>query len=207
MKITYQGGKMEKALITLLVLGLAWGCSGEKPKAEPKSEAPQTEQPKPTKLELAQSVKDKPITLTGKESARIETNKGTFEIEFYPNDAPASVKNFIRLAEVGFYDGLTFHRYVPDFVIQGGDPAGNGSGDCGWTIPLEVGKPKHTTGALGMARSSDPNSGSCQFYVVLKTAPHLDGQYTVFGNVRKGMDVVNQLRQGDTMTKVTIIRD
>jgi cyclophilin family peptidyl-prolyl cis-trans isomerase len=199
---------MDKLIIAGLLMGMVLGCGSEKPKETPKTEAAKTEEgTKPNKMELAASVKNKVITLTGKEWARIETNKGAFEATFYPNDAPQSVKNFIRLAEVGFYDGLTFHRYAPDFVIQGGDPLGTGMGNCGWNIPLEVGKPKHITGALGMARSTDPNSNSCQFYVVLNTAPHLDGQYTVFGQVRKGMDVVQQLRMGDVMTKVTIFKE
>lgn len=156
------------------------------------------------RVKLALSVKDKEISLTGKERAKVETSKGTFFIEFYPDDAPNTVKNFIKLARVGFYDGLTFHRYVPDFVIQGGDPQGNGTGDAGYTIDAEFNKRRHETGAVGMARGTDPNSASCQFYITLSPRPHLDGNYTVFGRVVEGMDVVKLLRAGDTIKKITI---
>ena len=156
------------------------------------------------RVELALSVRQKEVPLTGKEKARVETNKGTFVIEFYPEDAPNTVKNFIRLAESGFYDGLTFHRYVPDFVIQGGDPRGDGTGDAGYNIDAEFNQRKHVTGTVAMARSRDPNSASCQFYVTLSPKPHLDGSYTVFGQVIEGMETVNELRAGDVMEKVTV---
>ena len=156
------------------------------------------------RVNLALSVRDEEVTLTGRERAKIVTNKGTFEIEFYPEDAPNTVKNFVRLARTGFYDGLTFHRYEPGFVIQGGDPLGNGTGDAGYDIDAEFNKQKHGTGAVGMARGPDPNSASCQFYVTLDAQPHLDGKYTVFGRVVEGMDVVMQLRAKDVMEKAII---
>ncbi len=156
------------------------------------------------RVEMALSVKDKEISLTGKEKATIETNKGTIVIKFYSEDAPNTVKNFIRLATVGFYDGLTFHRYVPDFVIQGGDPRGDGAGNAGYNIDAEFNQMKHVAGTVAMARSNDPNSASCQFYITLSTKSHLDGKYTVFGHVVEGMPVANQLRAGDTMDKITI---
>lgn len=137
----------------------------------------------------------------------VETNKGTFKAELFEDKAPITVKNFIKLAEEGFYDGLTWHRYEPGFVIQGGDPRGDGTGGSKEKIRLETNPTlKHKKGALGMARSMDPNSASSQFYVTLAPAPHLDGGYAVFGNVTEGMDVVLQLRRGDTMDKVTIER-
>jgi cyclophilin family peptidyl-prolyl cis-trans isomerase len=156
------------------------------------------------RVELALSLKEKEVSLTGTEKARIETNKGTFVIEFYPEDAPNTVKNFIKLAKSGFYDGLTFHRYVADFVIQGGDPRGDGTGDAGYNIDAEFNKRKHVTGTVAMARSRDPNSASCQWYVTLSPKPHLDGSYTVFGQVIEGMEAVNLLRAGDVMEKITI---
>jgi len=158
------------------------------------------------RVDLARSVKDTEVTLSDTTQAIVKTNRGSFRLFLYGNDAPISVKNFVRLAEAGFYDGLTFHRYEPDFVIQGGDPLGNGMGDAGYTIPLEISDRKHIKGALGMARAQDPNSGSCQFYICLEAQPGLDGGYTVFGEVIKGMSVVDQLRQGDKIIKIKIIR-
>lgn len=192
-----------------------YGCT----KQSEKTEIPQTKEEKvmtqesettetsltpQQRVETALSVRDKEISLTGKERATIETNKGTIVIEFYSEDAPNTVKNFIRLATVGFYDGLTFHRYVPDFVIQGGDPRGDGAGNAGYNIDAEFNQRKHVAGTVAMARSNDPNSASCQFYITLSAKPHLDGNYTVFGHVVEGMPVANELRGGDTMDKITI---
>jgi peptidyl-prolyl cis-trans isomerase B (cyclophilin B) len=134
----------------------------------------------------------------------METTQGVIKIELF-KDVPITTKNFVDLASSGFYDGLTFHRYVPGFVIQGGDPTGTGTGGSKKTIPLEITKHKHVTGALGMARSADPNSASSQFYICLADATNLDGGYTVFGRVIEGMDNVLKLRQGDKMTKVALV--
>jgi peptidyl-prolyl cis-trans isomerase B (cyclophilin B) len=137
----------------------------------------------------------------------IMTNKGEFRFELYEKRAPTTAANFIELAESGFYDGLTFHRYEPGFVIQGGDPLGTGMGGSDKTIPLEVHPElKHIEGAVAMARSQDPNSASSQFYVTLAPSHFLDGSYAVFGQVTEGMDVVKSLRAGDKMEKVTIER-
>ena len=140
-------------------------------------------------------------------TAVILTNKGEFKFELYEERAPTTVANFIELAESGFYDGLTFHRHEPGFVIQGGDPLGTGMGGSDKKIPLEIHPElKHIEGAVAMARSADPNSASSQFYVTLAPAHPLDGSYAVFGNVTEGMDVVKSLRVGDRMEKVTIER-
>ena len=128
----------------------------------------------------------------------ITTNFGDIRVEFYPEDAPKTVENFRRLAETGFYDGLIFHRIVPGFVIQGGDPntrgganrTGWGTGGPGWNIEAEFNKKKHSRGALSMARSQNPDSAGSQFFIVLKDSNFLDGQYTVFGKVISGMDDV-----------------
>jgi cyclophilin family peptidyl-prolyl cis-trans isomerase len=145
--------------------------------------------------------------------AIIETNKGQITIELFEDKAPITAGNFIDLVGRGFYDGLTFHRYVPGFVIQGGDPNGTGSG--GFVDPqtgrerrikLEV-SPDLThgnEGGVAMARTQDPNSASSQFYITLGPTPHLDQNYAVFGRVIEGMDVVKQLREGDRMTRVTL---
>ncbi|MDK2821143.1 MAG: peptidyl-prolyl cis-trans isomerase [Clostridia bacterium] len=132
----------------------------------------------------------------------IDTNKGTFEIELYPKLMPKTVANFEKLVDSGFYNNLTFHR-VEDWVVQGGDPLGNGTGGPGWTIELEVNpKLKNVRGAVGMARSLDPNSAGSQFYILKKDAPGLDGQYAVFGKVVKGMEIVDRIQPGDKMNLV-----
>jgi len=136
--------------------------------------------------------------------AVIQTEKGEIVFKFYPEDAPNTVANFIKLARQGFYDGLTFHRVVPGFVVQGGDPKGDGTGGPGYTIKAEFNTRSHITGTVAMARGKDPDSAGSQFYICLARAPHLDGHYTVFGQVTKGMDVVQALKVGDIMTKVTV---
>jgi|GEM_PF-2338466 TonB family C-terminal domain len=135
----------------------------------------------------------------------IETPKGTIKMELYPEEAPVTVKNFLDLIGKGFYDGLKFHRVEPGFVIQGGDPNGDGSGGPGYTIPDERNKKlKHGRGAVAMAKTPQPNSAGSQFYVVIeKPASFLDGKYTVFGQVTEGQDVAEKIQVGDQMLKVT----
>jgi len=134
----------------------------------------------------------------------IETKYGNVEIELYGNDAPKTVARIKELVQKGFYDGLTFHRVVPGFVVQGGDPQGNGTGGSGQNLPAEFNARQHVEGTVAMARAQDPNSADSQFYISLGRHPHLDGQYTVFGQVKTGMDAVKQIRQGDKMTKVSL---
>jgi peptidyl-prolyl cis-trans isomerase B (cyclophilin B) len=135
----------------------------------------------------------------------METQKGTMKIELYPNEAPGTVKNFIGLVEKGYYDGLTFHRVIPDFVIQGGCPKGDGTGGPGYHIKCETkGNPhKHQRGSLSMAHAGKDTGGS-QFFVCHSPQSHLDGVHTVFGRVVEGVDVVDKIRKGDKMTKVTV---
>lgn len=137
--------------------------------------------------------------------AVIETEQGTMVVDLYPNEAPGTVANFAKLAKSGFYDGLTFHRVIPNFVIQGGDPKGNGTGGPGYTIKCETeGNPhKHLRGSLSMAHAGKDTGGS-QFFVCHSPQPHLDGVHTVFGRVVEGLDVVDAIKQGNRMTKVTI---
>lgn len=125
---------------------------------------------------------------------------GEVIIELYPNIAPNTVNNFIQLVEDGFYDGLIFHRVIPDFMIQGGDPEGTGMGDPGYSIPgefanngFEENNLKHTRGVLSMARSQNPNSAGSQFFIMVKDSPHLNGDYAAFGEVKEGMDVVDEI--------------
>lgn len=134
----------------------------------------------------------------------IETEKGTIQLELYPGKAPKTVTHLKELAGKGFYNGLTFHRVVPDFVIQGGDPKGDGTGGSGQTIPFEQNDLKHDKGVIAMARSQSKDSADSQFYITLAAQPSLDGQYVVFGKVTSGMDVVEKIQVGDKMTKVTI---
>ena len=136
----------------------------------------------------------------------IETNKGTIKFALYELDAPVTSANFIKLAQDGFYDGLTFHRIVPGFVVQGGCPLGTGTGSSDEKIPLEVSPDlaHDDAGVVAMARSQDPNSASCQFYITLGAHPHLDGSYAVFGRVTEGMDVVNKIEKDDVMSRVTV---
>ena len=136
----------------------------------------------------------------------LDTNKGLVVIELHDDDAPNTVKNFIKLVNKHFYDGLKFHRYVENFVIQGGDPQGTGEGGPGYSIKLEIGKLKHLKGTLGMARTNDPDTAGSQFYICLEPLPQLDGKYATFGHVVKGMDVVLKLRQGDFMKKVWVAK-
>ncbi len=145
----------------------------------------------------------------------IETEKGNIIIELYPAAAPATVANFAQLIESGFYNGLTFHRFVQGFVIQGGDPKGTGRGGPGWTIPgefqdpnLREKMPPHEKGVVAMARTQDPDSAGSQFYICLSSDAtryaHLNGNYTTFGKVIDGIEVTDLLREGDIMNKVTI---
>ena len=134
-------------------------------------------------------------------------NGNEIRMEFYPADAPKTVENFVTLAKKGFYNNLTFHRVVPNFVVQGGCPKGNGTGGPGYTVPAEFNKQKHVRGTVAMARSQDPNSAGSQFYICYGPTPHLDGNYTVFGKVTSGMEHVDRIKQGDRMKSVAIVEE
>jgi peptidyl-prolyl cis-trans isomerase B (cyclophilin B) len=140
----------------------------------------------------------------GTQQVTIETSKGQVIIEVYPELLPVTVENFVNLVQQGFYDGLVFHR-VEDWVVQTGDPTGTGMGGSEQTIPLET-HPElnNVRGAVGMARSADPNSASSQFYILTQDAPSLDGDYAIFGKVVQGMEIVDQIQQGDAMTKMYV---
>jgi len=143
-----------------------------------------------------------------KQTGVITLEKGSeIRLEFYPEDAPKTVENFVALAKKGFYNGLNFHRVVPDFVVQGGCPKGNGTGGPGYMVKAEFNKQKHVRGTLAMARSQSPDSAGSQFYICYGATPHLDGQYTVFGHVVSGMEHVDRIKQGDKMTSVTITEE
>ena len=137
----------------------------------------------------------------------IKTNKGDIEIEFFAKDAPLTVNNFVFLARDGFYDGVVFHRVIPGFVAQGGDPTGTGRGGPGYRFDDEVSRwkvpHKHEPGVLSMANAGPGTNGS-QFFITYAAFPHLDGKHTVFGRVSSGMDVALSLENGDEMTMVEI---
>src|SRR6476619_5772234 len=140
-------------------------------------------------------------------NATLHTNAGPIAVELFDEDAPKTVENFRKLAGDGFYDGLKFHRVIPDFMIQGGDPQGTGSGGPGYKFGDEVGpgKPRHKVGSLSMANAGPHTNGS-QFFITHIATDWLDGKHTVFGQVRDkaSQDVVNSIKQGDVMKTVTV---
>ena len=141
---------------------------------------------------------------TARAVAHVRTSRGAFAIDLHAADAPLTVYNFVKLARAGFYDGLPIHRVVPSFVVQGGDPRGDGTGGSGKKLPAEFNSKQHVEGTVAMARSSDPNSADSQFYISLGRHAHLDNNYTVFGQVTKGMEFVKQIKVGDVMSKVSL---
>jgi peptidyl-prolyl cis-trans isomerase B (cyclophilin B) len=137
--------------------------------------------------------------------AIIKTNKGDINIDFFDNDAPGTVANFVKLAESGFYNGLSFHRVISNFMIQGGCPRGDGTGGPGYSIKCEINSNKHLAGSLSMAHRGK-NTGGSQFFICHSSQPHLDGVHTVFGRTQD-MPVVNAIRTGDKMNEVVIVKD
>lgn len=137
--------------------------------------------------------------------ARLETARGTIRVRLFTDDAPVTTRNFAALARRGFYDGLTFHRVVPDFVSQGGDPRGDGSGGPGWNIPCEINPHRYDEGVMGMALAGQDTGGS-QFFFTHAPQPHLDGRYTAFGQILEGLDVAYRLQPGDKIVRVYIER-
>ncbi|MBS2097967.1 peptidylprolyl isomerase [Carboxylicivirga linearis] len=140
-------------------------------------------------------------------TAEIHTEKGIMKVEFYENDAPNTVDNFVKLAQSGYYDGLNFHRVIPDFVIQGGCPDGTGAGGPGYTIDCELDGDNqyHDKGVLSMAHAGR-NTGGSQFFIChnRENTQHLDRQHTCFGKVVEGLDVIDDIRQGDKILKVVV---
>ncbi|HEO66318.1 MAG TPA: peptidylprolyl isomerase [Spirochaetes bacterium] len=201
---------IKTSLLVLVTLVFISQCQSDK----------KSNSPKDSTNRILQKVSKESSGMT----AIIKTNKGTIKVELATKEAPKTSANFISLAKRGFYDGLTFHRVVANFVIQGGDPKGDGTGGAKKEIPLEIlcddgrmilGKtaPKdckpvlqHLKGAIAMARSQDPNSASSQFYITLKDVNFLDRNYAVFGYVAEGQNVVDKIRVGDTMKSITLTK-
>ena len=167
------------------------------PSSNPSSEAP-------TMTNTAAPDLDTDASGLSKATVTMTTTKGVIKYKFYSKDAPNTVKRMVELIGKGFYNGLTFHRVVPGFVIQGGDPVGNGTGGSGQRLKAEFNDRKHVEGAVAMARANDPDSADSQFYISLGTHPHLDHSYTVFGQVIEGMDVAKKITVGDKMTTVSV---
>jgi peptidyl-prolyl cis-trans isomerase B (cyclophilin B) len=128
-----------------------------------------------------------------KYSVTIETTEGTINADLFPKDAPHHVNSFIFLAKEGFYDGVIFHRVIPGFMIQGGDPTGTGTGGPGYQLKAEFNKRKHVRGVLSAARSQHPDSAGSQFFLMHEEAPHLDSQYTAYGQVTSGLEVIDKI--------------
>ena len=193
------GAKFGKVLvIAALAAWLVLGLIGCQQSAQVPDQLPP---PAPTQP-AAKPVEGDMTTLT------LVTEKGDIKIQLFDEETPITAGSFLMLAEEGFYDGLKFHRVEPGFVIQGGDPKGNGSGGPGFTIPDEV-RPnlKHDRGMLSMAKTAKPNSGGSQFFICLggpRAVGHLDMIHTVFGKVLEGMDVVDSIRKGDKILQVRV---
>ncbi|MFA5032151.1 MAG: TonB family protein [bacterium] len=170
-----------------------------------------TEEAPAKRVQITQKLKKSildTLKVDGSEIATITMGNGDkIYMKFFPEDAPNTVKNFIMLANLNFYDGLTFHRVEPGFLVQGGDPAGNGTGGAGYNIKAEFNSRRHILGTVAMARAEDPNSASSQFYVCLQAIPSLDAtgnRYTVFGQIIRGMDEVKGIRVGDKIRSIRI---
>jgi peptidyl-prolyl cis-trans isomerase B (cyclophilin B) len=191
---------MRKVLVfSILLVFFAFGC-GKKEEAQteqtPKGESEEMTQTEPE--QVTKPIMQEPIERSKNPHVIIETDYGNIEVELFWDKTPKTAENFLRLTLSGFYDSLTFHRIIPGFVVQGGDPLGTGMGGPGYYIDFENADTKHLRGSLGMARSQDPNSAGSQFYVCLKDLPQLDGKYVIFGKVVKGMDVVDKIAQVET---------
>ena len=173
----------------MICVGAGWACG-------------QTTQPTRKEYTAPPAMK---IDTAKKYTATFQTSKGKIVVDLFAKDAPVTVNNFVFLADEGFYNGTIFHRVIPDFMIQGGDPQGTGRGGPGYKFEDELGgdKPRHQMGTLSMANAG-PNTNGSQFFITHKATPWLDGKHTVFGQVREGQDVVNAIRKDDVLEKVTI---
>ncbi len=136
-------------------------------------------------------------------TATIKTEKGNLVLELFASDVPVTVNNFVFLAREGFYDGTTFHRVIPDFMAQGGDPTGTGSGTPGYSFADEFTEHTHVAGALSMANSG-PNTNGCQFFITYSPQHHLDGKHSVFGQLVEGMNVLEKVKPGDKIIRISI---
>lgn len=185
-------------ILAFLIFGLLMGCQSQADTPTKKDDGKEEVKGKTTEEKGGKQQ-------VGKLFAIIKTDKGNMKAELYPDVAPNTVLSFVTLAKDGFYDGLTFHRVVPNFVIQGGCPQGTGTGGPGYMIPAEFNKRKHLLGTLAMARSSAPDSAGSQFYVCLAPQPSLDNSYTVFGQVIEGVSTAQNILKGDKIKTIEIV--
>jgi cyclophilin family peptidyl-prolyl cis-trans isomerase len=200
------------AAATLIALAATLSGCGSQPGA-PKQDAapPVAAAAAAPSTRAAGSLHTSKTTVVGNERAILTTSRGVIEIEFYPGKAPNTVASFLELAGAGFFDGTKFHRVEPGILIQGGDPLSKtddpavGTGGPGWSLKAEFNDEKHVEGTVAMARTADPDTAGSQFYIGIAPLPDLDGKYTVFGHVVKGMDVVRSIQVGDVITSVKIV--
>ena len=173
-------------IILVLVTLLSASCAGTAPEPKTYSEPP------PMKIDTSKQY-----------TATIETEKGNLVLELFASDVPLTVNNFVFLTREGFYDGSTFYRVIPDFMVQGGDPTGTGTGGPGYSFADEFTEHSHVAGALSMANSG-PNTNSCHFFITYAPQHHLDGHHSVFGQLIEGMEVLERIEQGEVIIRITI---
>ena len=171
---------------------LSASCGGQPPEPAPA--------PKPKTYSSPPSMA---IDSSKQYTATIETEKGNLVLELFASDVPKTVNNFVFLAREGFYDGTIFHRVIPDFMAQGGDPTGTGTGNPGYSFADEFTKHMHVAGALSMANSGPDTNGS-QFFITYTPQHHLDNKHSVFGQLTEGMDILEKIKPGDTIIRITI---
>lgn len=199
--------KVPYILLGLIVLGLIYGAvTYRRTAGEPiASASPAPSAATSTETQTMSAVDlDTDENGLSKSTVVLTTSKGVIKYKFYSKDAPKTVARMVELIQQGFYNGLNFHRVVPGFVIQGGDPLGNGTGGSGQKIPAEFNERRHIEGTVAMARSQDPNSADSQFYISLGRHPHLDRSYTVFGQVTEGYEFAKQIQIGDKIVSAQI---
>ena len=190
------------AVLPLVVALLVVGCGGGTTGA-PDATAGASPSPALTSTPVAIPIVD----VSEQYTATIQTEKGDLTLELFASDAPVTVSNFIYLARQGFYDDTTFHRVIPGYVAQGGDPTGAGSGGPGYFIKDEITERTHVEGALSMVNFGYPDTAGSQFFITYKAQPQLDGRYSVFGQLVSGMDVMEQLTPGDVLQDPDFVGD
>jgi peptidyl-prolyl cis-trans isomerase B (cyclophilin B) len=197
----------KELIVIILALSLAFTACQKQAKSTGTSTSSAPVKQAPATMAAAKAIAPQPPKIDPENVvAVIEMAKGgRIVFEFYPKDAPITVDNFIKLANKGFYNGLKFHRVIPGFMAQTGDPQGDGYGGPGYTIKDEFNSRKHIKGTVSMARPDLPDSAGSQFFICFEPRPDLDGKYTVFGQVIDGMDVVDGIQKGDVMKSVTIV--
>ena len=191
---------MLASAVVLVAGAMMAGCKEAKPtasrKEEPRKQEPRKEEPRKEEKAMAEPLPQ----------VTIQTSKGNIVLELTEDETPNTVANFISLAEKGFYDGVAFHRVIPDFMVQGGCPLGTGTGGPGYVIADEFSpRLRHTRGVISMANAGS-NTGGSQFFITHVPCPHLDGKHAVFGKVTSGMEVVDKIQKGDKIIKVAVDR-